>query len=172
MARLQIQALAEAICDQAQAQLDELGVSIAIGGFRDSLRGLVDSYREAKRALSIVTKMGLGLSIIWYEDLAHYDLLDRIADQPGCRRWLDKTLGPLLAYDADNNTELVQTLETYFDCNQTSQQTAYRLSIHPKTLQYRLRRIAEILGADPISGDRQLGFYLATKLARLLPPAD
>jgi purine catabolism regulator len=168
LARMQIQALAETICHRAQEQLDELAISVAIGGFHDSLEGLSHSYREAKTALSLGRKLARRRPIIWYDDVAHYDLLDRIADQPGCQRWFKKTLGPLLEYDASNGTELVKTLETYFDCNEIAQQTARRLAIHPKTLKYRLRRIEEILGTDPISGDRQLAFYLATKLLRLL----
>jgi purine catabolism regulator len=168
LARMQIQTLAESICHQAQEQLDELAISLAIGGFHDSVEGLADSYREAETALSIGKKMARRRPIIWYDDVAHYDLLDCIADQPQCQRWLAKTLGPLLDYDGNNDTELVKTLETYFDCNQIAQQTAHRLSIHRKTLKYRLRRIEEILGTDPFSGDRQLAYYLATKLSRLL----
>ena len=163
-----IQALAETICRQAQAQLDELVVSVAIGGLHDSVQGLGISYREAQAALSIGKRMAERSSIVWYDDIAHYDLLDRIADQPGCHRWLQNTLGPLLDYDRENETELVKTLATYFDCNQVAKQAAYRLSIHPKTLQYRLGRVKEILGVDPFAGERQLAFYLATKLSQLL----
>jgi purine catabolism regulator len=164
----QIQALAERICHRAQEQLDEVAISVAVGGFYDSIEGLGNSYREAMTALSIGKKMARRRPIIWYDEVAHYDLLDCIADQPQCQRWLAKTLGPLLDYDGSNDTELVKTLETYFDCNQIAQQTAHRLSIHPKTLKYRLRRIEEILGVDPMSGDRKLAFYLATKLSRFL----
>jgi purine catabolism regulator len=166
--REQIQALAERVCHRAQRQLADLTVSIAIGGLHDSVKGLGNSYREAETALRIAKKMARRHPIIWHDDIAHYDLLDRIASQPGCHRWLEKTLGRLLEYDRENDTELVRTLETYFDCNQVAKQTAYRLSIHPKTLKYRLGRIAEILGADPFSSERQLAFYLATKLSRLL----
>jgi purine catabolism regulator len=168
LARTQIQTLAETICHRAQEQLDELAISVAIGGFCDSVEGLGNSYLEAKTALSIGNKMARRRPIIWYGDVAHFDLLDCIADQPQCQRWLAKTLGPLLEYDGSNDTELVKTLETFFDCNQIAKQTAHHLSIHPKTLKYRLRRIEEILGTDPFSGDRQLAFYLATKLSRLL----
>jgi purine catabolism regulator len=168
LARMQIQTLAETICHRAQEQLNELAISVAIGGFHDSVEGLGTSYHEAKTTLSIGKKMEQRRPIVWYEGIAHYDLLDCIAHQPQCQRWLAKILGPLLEYDGSNDTELVKTLETYFDCNQIAQQTAYRLSIHRKTLKYRLRRIEEILGTDPFSGDRQLAYYLATKLSRLL----
>lgn len=167
-ARREVQALAEPICEQAQEQLDGLTISVAIGGFYDSVAGLRRSYSEAKAAMDVGRKMSRRQSITWYDDIALYVLLDRLAAQPEARRWFEQTISPLIEYDRNNGTELVKTLETYFDANQMLQQAAYQLFIHPKTLKYRLRRIEEILGTDPFSGDKQLSLYLATKMAKLL----
>jgi len=167
-ARREVQTLAEAICDRAQEQLDGLTISIAVGGFYEPVDGLRHSYREAKSALDVGLKMAQRTSILWYDDVALYVLLDRLAAQPEAHRWFEQTIGPLIKYDKNNNTELVKTLETYFDANQMQQQTSHQLFIHPKTLKYRLRRIEEILGADPFSGDKQLSFYLAIKMAKLI----
>jgi purine catabolism regulator len=167
-ARREVQALAEAICEQAQEQLDGLSISIAIGGFYGTVEGLRHSYNEARAALRVGSQMVRRRPIIWYDDVALYVFLDRFAAQPEVRRWYEQTIGPLLEYDQSHGTELVKTLETYFDTNQTLQQTARQLFIHPKTLKYRLRRIEEILGTDPFLGDKQLNFYLATKIASLL----
>jgi purine catabolism regulator len=168
MARRGIEGLAKAICQRAQEQLDELSITVAIGGLCDSVEGLRDSYREAKAALNVARKIARHRPIIWYNDVALYVLLDRLATEPETRRWFEHNLGPLVEYDRNKGTELVRTLETYFDVNQMQQQTAHQLGIHLNTLKYRLRRIEEILGTDPFLGDRQLSFYLATKLAHLL----
>jgi len=167
-ARREIQTLAEAICNRAQEQLEGLTISIAIGGFHDPVGGLRQSYSEAKAALDVGLRMARRQPIIWYDDVALFVLLDRLAAEPETRHWFKQTLGSLLKYDSDNNTQLIKTLETFFDANQILQQAAHQLFIHPKTLKYRLRRIEEILGTDPFSGDKQLSFYLATKLAKLL----
>lgn len=168
MARREIEGLAEAICQRAQEQLDGLSITVAIGGLCDSVEGLRDSYREAKAALNVARKIERHRPIIWYNDVALYVSLDRLATEPETRRWFEHNLGPLVEYDKNKGTELVRTLETYFDANQMQQQTAHQLSVHLNTLKYRLRRIEEILGTDPFLGDRQLSFYLATKLAHLL----
>ena len=168
MARRGIEGLAKAICQRAQEQLDELSITVAIGGLCDSVEGLRDSYREAKAALNVARKIARHRPIIWYNDVALYVLLDRLATEPETRRWFEHNLGPLVEYDRNKGTELVRTLETYFDVNQMQQRAAHQLGIHLNTLKYRLRRIEEILGTDPFLGDGQLSFYLATKLAHLL----
>ena len=168
MARREIEGLAEAICQRAQEQLDELSITVAIGRLCDSVEGLRDSYREAKAALNVARKIARHQPIIWYDDVALYVLLDRLATEPETRRWFEHNLGPLVEYDKNKGTELVRTLETYFDVNQMQQQAAHQLGIHLNTLKYRLRRIEEILGTDPFLVDGQLSFYLATKLAHLL----
>jgi purine catabolism regulator len=131
------------------------------------VEGLPNSYREAKAALTVARKIAPHRPVVWYNDVALYVFLDRIAEETETRRWFENNLGPLVEYDKNKGTELVKTLETYFDVNQMQQEAAYELGIHVNTLKYRLRRIEEILGTDPFLGDRQLSLYLATKLARL-----
>lgn len=159
--------LAEKICASVPETMDELSISIAIGNFYEKVAELRHSFQEATAALEVSLHLGDQEAIIWYEDVALYVLLKRFSDQSEVNRWREQTLGRLIAYDQNNDTELVKTLEAYFDANQVSQQAARNLFVHPKTLKYRLRRIEEILGIDPFKGDRQLAFYLAAKLTRL-----
>jgi purine catabolism regulator len=159
--------LAENICASVPKAIEELSISIAIGNFYGSVQKLRYSYREAADALTVSSRLANQPAIIWYEDVALYVLLMRFSDQSEVSRWLQQTLERLISYDQNNETELVKTLEAYFDANQVSQQAARNLFVHPKTLKYRLRRIEEILGIDPFEGDRQLGFYLATKLYQI-----
>ena len=158
-ARRHVQALAEDLCTRVHEQLDGLAISIAIGGFHDSVEGLRHSYSEAQAALRVGQRLAKRSPILWYDEVALYVLLDRFCAQSEVQRWFEQTLGALREYDDNNNTELVRTLEAYFDANQSVQQAARQLFIHPKTLQYRLRRIEEILGSDPFSGDRHCLLY-------------
>jgi sugar diacid utilization regulator len=159
--------LAEKICASVPETLHELSISVVIGNFYDEVVHLRHSFQEAAAALEISRHLGDQDPIVWYEDVALYVLLKRFSDQSEVNRWREQILGRLVAYDQNNDTELVKTLEAYFNANQVSQQAARDLFIHPKTLKYRLRRIKEILGIDPFKGDRQLAFYLAAKLTRL-----
>ncbi|MEM7342791.1 MAG: helix-turn-helix domain-containing protein [Chloroflexota bacterium] len=143
------------------------GYALACGGLHSGLDGLRQSYQEAQQALDI----GLRLQMrrpIWFEEIYLYLLLERSGRNDEVRDWVQRTLGALAEYDRRNKTELLQTLETYFDTNQTLQEAAHTLHIHPNTLKYRLGRVEQILGQDPFKGENQLRFYLATKMARLL----
>jgi purine catabolism regulator len=162
-----VQGLAEKICAAVPDLVEELSVSVAIGGFYNQIADLRHSFHEATAALAVRKYLSQPAQILWYDDVALHVLLERFSNQAEVGRWLDGLLGRLITYDANNDTELVRSLEAYFDANQNSQQAARDLFVHPKTLKYRLRRIAEILGLDPFAGDRQLAFYLAVKLHRL-----
>lgn len=162
-----VQRLAERICAAVPEMVGELSVSVAIGGFYGEIAELRYSFHEATAALAVRKYLSQPAQILWYDDVALHVLLKRFSNQNEVSRWMDGLLGRLIAYDANNGTELVRSLEAYFDANQNSQQAARDLFVHPKTLKYRLRRIAEILSLDPFAGDRQLAFYLAVKLHRL-----
>lgn len=167
LARREIEGLAGAIYRRIQEQLKELSITIAVGGPCDSVEELRSSYKEARAALTVARKIPSHRPVVWYNDVALYVFLARISEDADTRQWFANNLGPLVEYDKNKGTELVRTLETYFDVNQMQQEAAYELGIHVNTLKYRLRRIEEILGTDPFLRDRQLSFYLATKLARL-----
>ncbi|MCK4901006.1 MAG: helix-turn-helix domain-containing protein, partial [Anaerolineales bacterium] len=70
----------------------------------------------------------------------------QIEHDPELSAFQEETIGPLLAYDG--NEELIRTLESYFKHNANLSQTAEALFIHRNTLLYRMERIAQILDLD------------------------
>jgi hypothetical protein len=68
------------------------------------------------------------------------DLANRIAG---------RVLGPLEAYAERRSSDLLETLEAFLGCDLDRRKTAQQLHVHPNTLDYRLRRIAELTGLDP-----------------------
>ncbi len=66
--------------------------------------------------------------------------------RPGAARdRLAAVLGPL-----DAHPELVETLETYLVLDANRRRTATRLHVHPNTVDYRLRRVRDLTGVDPL----------------------
>ena len=63
----------------------------------------------------------------------------------------------------EHNTQLLYTLETYFNNCQNSVNTSKALFIHRNTLLYRLDRIAEILDLNYNDSEQMLTFQLALK---------
>lgn len=72
-------------------------------------------------------------------------LLDYQLTRPGvARRELAALLDPLA-----DHPELLQTLEVHLGYDLNRRRTASTLHIHANTVDYRLRRIAELTGLDP-----------------------
>lgn len=76
-------------------------------------------------------------------------------------------LEKLVNYDRKNNKELVETLKTYLDAGGSLQRTAERLYIHRNTLNYRLKRIREITGADINEPFTRMAFEFAFVIHQL-----
>ena len=88
------------------------------------------------------------------------DLADRLAG---------RVLGPLEAYAERRSSDLLETLEAFLECGLDRRQTAQRLHVHPNTLDYRLRRIAELTGLEP-GRPRDLVLLELALARRKLPP--
>jgi hypothetical protein len=66
--------------------------------------------------------------------------------RPGAARdRLAAILAPLQVHP-----ELIETLETYLALETNRRRTATRLHVHPNTVDYRLRRVRDLTGADPL----------------------
>jgi len=81
------------------------------------------------------------------------------------RTFIETAIGPLVAYDTQHRTNLVETLEVYLATRRVAV-AARRLFVHPNTLTNRLDRIAEILGPFTDDADRCLTLGLALHLRR------
>lgn len=54
-------------------------------------------------------------------------------------------LHKLMEYDSENQTDLSDTLYAYLQCGKSQTETAKKLNLHRSSLQYRLKKIEEIL---------------------------
>ena len=102
-----------------------------------------------------------------YESIGAYQLLLPVADRDDTRRFYHTHLGALLAYDQEQNAELMHTLVVYFDCSGNLARTAETLHVHRNTLLYRLTRISQILTIDLEDPETRLSLWLSVKLHRL-----
>jgi GAF domain-containing protein len=81
--------------------------------------------------------------------------------------FVDRTLGPVLAYDAARQTELAQTLEAWLACGGALRETADRLHIHSNTVTQRLDRVGQLLGTGWREPARVLDVQIALQVLRL-----
>ena len=84
-----------------------------------------------------------------FEDTGAYRLLlPAMSEDPAeLQRFYEETVAPLVAYDDQYETDLVQTLETFLDADGNVAGTAARLFTHRHTVRYRLERVKDLTGA-------------------------
>lgn len=68
---------------------------------------------------------------------------------------------PLIAYDARNGTELVETLRTFLAADGSWQRAAENLSLHVNSLRYRIARVEQLTGRRMSAIEDRVDFFLA-----------
>lgn len=132
--------------------------------------GVAGSYREARDALDLATRLKLDAPVVDARDLLVYQVLLR--DRPALVDLVGSALTPLLGARG-GAAPLLETLNTYFGCGGNTAQTARVLHLSVRAVTYRLERIAELTGYDPGLRDQRLALQVAVLGAALLGwPAD
>ncbi len=143
-------------------------ITVGVGRPAMGLTALRDSFREADRALALPAQLWDSAPVAYFGDVSLYGLLLNVNEPEMLSQFCDQWLEPLIAYDAQHNTDLLPTLSAYFANNGNMARTAHLLNIHRNTLVYRLGRITEILQLDMDDSDVRLNLHLALKIHRLL----
>ncbi|NLO89415.1 MAG: hypothetical protein GX088_03690 [Clostridia bacterium] len=160
--------LAQEIQKEVEEELENIPVSIGIGSLCSKITDFPLSFHHAEQALEIGWRIKGGSGIFDYQELGIYSLLLTFGNEKlkdSCRKKLQK----LIEYDANHNSELLKTMETYLDCGENINKTAETLFIHPNTVKYRLERIKKIMEKDPFkNGEEKLSYYFSIKALKVL----
>lgn len=159
--------LAQRCHDLLQKRL-ECSISIGIGRIYIGITHLAQSLQEARSALQLGESLGREGEVINHEELGIYKLLGTTADTEEITRYYASTVEVLAQYDAKHGSELIRTLETFFQANLEIRETSRRLFIHRHTLSYRLKRIYDISGLDPLDDEDRFQLQLGLRVAPLL----
>ncbi|MBN1402730.1 MAG: helix-turn-helix domain-containing protein [Anaerolineae bacterium] len=146
-----------------QAEACTVGVSRPLA----DLGALRAGVLQALDAASLGQRIADRHSPYYYDELGLYRLLVGLSSQDELQRFYRETLGILAHYDEAHNTELVRSLEVFFERNANASETARALYVHRNTLNYRLQRIVEITGLDLNDAEARLAFQLALKIRSL-----
>ena len=101
-----------------------------------------------------------------------YRLLFRVlASHPEeVRSFYEDTVAPVVSYDDQYATDLVGTLEAYLDQNCNMNATAAAIFAHRHTVAYRLERVKELSGLDPMQSEDRERLGLGLKAYRIIAP--
>jgi sugar diacid utilization regulator len=166
---------AEAVARELQAALHGFTFSV---GYSRVAHDPVDLYRAGNEALLAANvaegqpagEEGDGPAVLAFEATGAYRLLlPAMSEDPGeLQRFYAETVEPLVAYDEQYETDLVQTLETFLECDGNVANTAARLFTHRHTIRYRLERVRDLSSLDVSSTDGREKLGLGLKAMRVL----
>ena len=101
-----------------------------------------------------------------------YRLLFRVlASHPEeVKSFYEDTVAAIVRYDDQYATDLVGTLEAYLEHNCNMNATAAAIYAHRHTVAYRLERVRELTGLDPVLSEDRERLGLGLKAYRIIAP--
>lgn len=165
-----VKELEKRVREQLEAEFPEAQLVTGISGPAASLAEWPTVYEEAVQAMRLGQRLHLN-RLVDFHSLGIFQLLGQIEDIPTVRAFCTHVIGPLVQYDEEHRSSLVQTMDAYFAHHGNITQTAESLFIHRNTLLYRLDRIQELTGQNLNQADMRLAMHLALKLWQLRPEA-
>ncbi|PBC47372.1 PucR family transcriptional regulator [Rhodococcus sp. ACPA1] len=146
-----------------------LGPSAHVGISRviTSLNRFHDAAREAFWALSIAERQDIPVSR--YGSAVPWIGLSDVAD---AQDLVDRILRPVLDYDEQHDSQLVDTLDAFLQNQRSWQRTARAMHIHRQTVMYRIRKVEALTNRDLADTNALSELWLAVRAAELLstPP--
>jgi sugar diacid utilization regulator len=128
------------------------------------------AIQEAELVLDVLRRSDVPIA----EDIGTgtYRLLFRVlASHPEeVRSFYEDTVAPIVRYDDQYRTDLVGTLESYLDQNCNMNATAAAIYAHRHTVAYRLERVKELTGLDPMLSEDRERLGLGLKAYRIIAP--
>ncbi|MFB7775492.1 helix-turn-helix domain-containing protein [Streptomyces bauhiniae] len=139
-----------------------VGASAPVTGLAARPDQVAAAYAEGRRCLDALHLLGRAGDGAAAEDFGFLGLL--LAGDRDIGGFVDRTIGPLVAYDARRGTDLLRTLDAYFAAAMSPARTKDVLHVHVNTVAQRLERVGRLLGEDWQAPSRVLEIQLALRL--------
>ena len=144
--------------------------TVGLSSFYADPAELGRAVQEAELVLDVLTVSGEPIA----EDINQgtYRLLFRVlASHPEeVRSFYEDTVAPVVRYDEQYRTDLVGTLEAYLAANCHMSATAAAIHAHRHTVAYRLERVRDLTGLDPMQSEDRERLGLGLKAYRIIAP--
>ncbi|MEU3954128.1 GAF domain-containing protein [Streptomyces achromogenes] len=145
-----------------------VGASAPVTGLARYPETVAAAYAEGRRCLDALRLLGRAGDGAAAEDFGFLGLL--LAGDRDIAGFVERTIGPVVSYDERRGTELVRTLDAYFEGGMSPARTKDALHVHVNTVAQRLERVGRLLGPDWQTPARALEIQLALRLHRLATP--
>ncbi len=156
------------VAEQVQTHAaSRLGTALlaAVGSTVGSVRDVPRARREAERVLGVLRAGSHGRTVASIDDVRSevvlLELRELSADRPSLARG---KLERVLAHDAEHGSAWASTLRAYLDTFGDVAEASARISVHPNTFRYRMRRLVELFQLDLTNPDERLVIELQLRL--------
>jgi sugar diacid utilization regulator len=147
--------------------------TVGLSSFYADPGEFVRAIQEAELVLDVLRQTD-GSAGPPFEDIGTgtYRLLFRVlASHPEeVRSFYEDTVAAIVDYDDQYRTDLVGTLEAYLEQNCNMNATAATIYAHRHTVAYRLERVKELTGLDPMLSEDRERLGLGLKAYRIIAP--
>lgn len=134
------------ILEERKRDLTDYVENVGIGSSINDLIDLHKSYRESVFAHKVATSTNV--KIQYFSDLGLFRIFYETQDKSILESIAKSTLSSIIAYDSIHNSEYFETLKVYLNHGSSILETALIMNTHRNTINYRMRKIREILGKD------------------------
>ena len=141
---------------------------MGVGCGQADIVDLKKSFIEAQEAIRISRLMSCSTSVSWFENLMVYNILGSGISKEVLMEFYQSAIGPLVTFDKENNTNLLETLEVFLLENANLSAAAKKLYIHRNTMTYRINKIKSILNTDFEDSEKLLKLQIGIRVMRIL----
>ena len=134
-----------------------VAVGSSVGAVRDARRSLLEATQVADAALH----QGGKAAFYRLPDVRLRGLLHLLRDDARLQTYVERELGPLLAYDAAQGTHLVPMLQVYLEHGRNKSAAADAAHLSRPSFYERLHRIERVLGVDLDQVESCLSLHVA-----------
>lgn len=124
-------------------------VSIGISGDINSYKDIPDAYIEATDAAKIGRYFLGDNRVVCFDDIGFYGIFRELRNINRFKIIENNIFKELKEYDEEENSDLYTTLKALIYNNMNTEETAKELYLHKNTINYRKKKIVEILGYEP-----------------------
>lgn len=127
--------------------------------------GIAEAFEQARAALDAHSFLHCKKDVIQYDASEFFDML-MLLKREYLTEFSDRKLKKAEDYDNQHQSHLIETLEAYFQQNCSVKRTSEVLYVHPKTVQYRLNHISNLMNLSRSDFRSLVEIYVALQVRR------
>lgn len=157
-----------AFVKQAQAFCKSLKWKMGLSNSFKGLAGLGNAYLQGKMALREGQQRQTGDSVFRYGDYRVDFICTELLKQVDTPFLISRDIVDIAAYDEENGTNLLDTLEAYLRNERSMTKTSNCMFLHRNSVAYRIEKVKAMLRCDLDNPETRVGLQLSLRIWRRL----